>query len=316
MTNTATKEEYEEMEVSFQELADMIGIDDLSMPELYEIEDQGYEILSVDPETGKDVWKPIQNFIVKPGQSTHYNLDGLSGTGEHRVKHNGEWTKLKDHPDTEEINEEIQVVDLTVKDTHTYKCGGQLNHNTTTPGGMAIPYAASTRIRITSTGQKQIKDKDGNVIGILVKAKTIKNKVARPFRSVDFEIHFGVGVVEHEQVFDAFRAHCTKEGPVLVGDKLVNIEGTGAWKTFVISNQTTGEVEIETKFHKSDFGNKFLYVPEFKKYVDALYESTFIMTTHSKEHQTFEGVNSDSYTENAAVVMEAAEAELRAEGKL
>ena len=51
---------------------------------------------------------------------------------------------------------------------------------TTTPGGKAIPFHASTRIKL-GAGQ-QIKDGD-DVIGIHVSAKTIKNKVAPPFRT-------------------------------------------------------------------------------------------------------------------------------------
>ena len=79
------------------------------------------------------------------------------------------------------------------------KIGVMYGDPTTTPGGKAIPFHATTRIKL-GAGQP-IKDGD-DVIGINVSAKTIKNKVAPPFRKVDFEIHFGVGIKEHEQIFD------------------------------------------------------------------------------------------------------------------
>lgn len=165
---------------------------------------------------------------------------------------------------------------------------------------MAIPYACSTRIQITSTGQSHIKDAKGNIIGINVKAKTIKNKVAPPFRSVEFQIHFGKGVVEHEEVFDAFRLACEtrKNNPIIVNDRIVNIEGTGAWKTFSLADAATGEFEKEVKFYKHEFGEKVLYVPEFAPYMEELYSAAFVTTYDKlKEHATYEGLNEDSYEE-------------------
>lgn len=274
-----TKDKYEEMELSFSELAEQIGIDDLETPEVYEIEDQGYEVLSTDPKTGEDVWKPIQNFVVKPGQDFHYELNGLKGTHEHRVMHEGKWTKLSEHPEAVRVEDPTAVVDITVKDTHTYKCGGQNNHNTTTPGGMAIPYASSIRIRITSTGQSHIKNKAGDVIGIKVKAKTIKNKVAKPFRSVEFRILFGRGVVEDEEVFDLFRDHCSstgKDGIVMPGTgETVNVSGLSAWKNFLVVDKH-GEVLHDVKFHKPDFKKMVLDNPMFSDYMEALFEASLV----------------------------------------
>lgn len=176
--------------------------------------------------------------------------------------------------------------------------GVSFGDDTITPGGMGLPYACSTRIRITSTGQNVLKNKNGDVYGVVVKAKTIKNKVARPFRSVEFEIHFGRGVREHEQVFDLFREYCgkTKMGVPFNG-KLLNVEGTGAWKTFTVSDASTGEVEIEVKCYKPDFGSKVLYVPEYQDYMNALFEAALVVKPDEeiKNHNTFDsGAANDS----------------------
>lgn len=169
--------------------------------------------------------------------------------------------------------------------------GVMFGDDTTTPGGMSIPYACSTRIRITSTGQKQIKNKEGDVIGIQVKAKTIKNKVARPFRTCEFQIHFGHGIVEHEEVFDLFR----EVGEVTVGKEIAGVNGVGAWKDFTVCDKD-GVVVHEVKFHKPDFANKVLNVPEFSKYVEAMYEAGLVLGKESV-NSTVGAVDKDSFEE-------------------
>ena len=145
---------------------------------------------------------------------------------------------------------------------------------TVVPGGKSIPFHASVRIKL-GAGQR-IENKNKEVIGIHVTAKTIKNKVAAPFRDCKFEIHFGKGIVEHEQLFDFLRSH----GPELIGENEVSVTGTGAWKTVSIVNAKSGEIKIDKKFHKAGF-NEILNDPEFKHYLDDLIECAMVrkMTT-------------------------------------
>lgn len=131
------------------------------------------------------------------------------------------------------------------------KIGVMFGDPLTTPGGNAIPFHASVRIRLGS-GAK-ILNKDKEQIGIKVIASLVKNKVARPGRKVEFEIHFGRGIVEHEQVLDVLRAHCKRHGDVVRGDKLLSLTGDSAWKTLSVANKATGEVLLEKKFQISGF---------------------------------------------------------------
>ena len=174
------------------------------------------------------------------------------------------------------------------------KIGVMYGDPDTTPGGKAIPFHASTRIKL-GAGQ-QIKDGD-DVIGIHVWAKTIKNKVAAPFRKVDFEIHFGVGIKEHEQVFDVLRKH----GPEIVDGKEIAVAGTGAWKTFSVTDTETGEILIEKKFHKPKF-NEIMKSPEYSHYIDSLLEVVMV-----KKFAGDPDIDTESYEEMRSLSLEAGE---------
>ena len=141
---------------------------------------------------------------------------------------------------------------------------------TTVPGGMAIPFHASVRIKL-GAGQ-QIQNKNGDIIGINVSAKTVKNKVAPPFRMANFQIHFGKGIVEHEEVFDVLR----DAGERTIDGKVVCVEGTTAWKTFSVKD-LDGKVIIEKKFHKAEF-NELLENPDYKTYLESLIDVVLTRT--------------------------------------
>ncbi len=149
------------------------------------------------------------------------------------------------------------------------KIGVMYGDPTTTPGGMAIPFHASVRIKL-GAGQ-QLKNKDGDIIGINVSAKTIKNKVAPPFRTCNFEIHFGVGIKEHEQLFDILR----RAGSFVQGDVEVSVGGTGSWKTFTVVNTKTGEEIASKKFYKAEF-NQVLTNTVHRPYLDDFIEHVMI----------------------------------------
>ena len=181
------------------------------------------------------------------------------------------------------------------------KIGVMFGDPTTTPGGKAIPFHSSVRIKL-GAGQR-IQDKNKNVVGIHVSAKTIKNKVAAPFRDCQFEIHFGIGIKEHEQVFDVLRKHgeCTFDGVT------ASITGTSSWKNFIVADQKTGEVKIEKKFYKADF-NQLLKNPEYSPYLESMIEIAMTYKLNNED----QNVDLESYEEVRSISMDLEE-ELGAE---
>jgi recombination protein RecA len=170
------------------------------------------------------------------------------------------------------------------------KIGVMHGDPTTTPGGMAIPFHASVRLKLGAGSH--IENKQGEAIGINVWAKTIKNKVAPPFRKVEFRIIFGKGIEEHEEVFDVLREH----GPNMINNHEVIFEGTGAWKTMRVTNEKNENI-IEKKFHKSDFGDMWKD-PLYKSWIDGLLEKALIRTAVSTADLD---IDSESYEEMRAL---------------
>ncbi len=143
------------------------------------------------------------------------------------------------------------------------------------PGGSAVPFHASVRLKLT--GGSKIGEKDEDMIGINVIARTIKNKVAPPFRKTEFQIHFGVGVIEHEEIFDVIRSFVEEKGALKKDGKLIKVEGTGAWKLFQVADATTGEVLLEKKFTKSRF-DEVIADKVFGPYIEDLLEYAMVRT--------------------------------------
>ena len=173
------------------------------------------------------------------------------------------------------------------------KIGVMYGDPTTTPGGKAIPFHSSVRIKL-GAGQ-QITNKNKEVVGIHVRAKTIKNKVAPPFRECNFEIHFGKGIVEHEQVFDELRKH----GPEVIDGKEICVKGTSAWKNLTVTDTGTGEIIVEKKFYKADFGDVWKDA-QFKPYIDTLLEACMTRKMTNDDNAT---LDTESYEEVRAAAM-------------
>ena len=80
------------------------------------------------------------------------------------------------------------------------KIGIPFGNPETTPGGLALKFYASVRVRLGR--RAQIKQGD-EIIGSRIKAKIVKNKVAAPFKIAEFDIYYNEGISHSADIINA-----------------------------------------------------------------------------------------------------------------
>jgi recombination protein RecA len=103
------------------------------------------------------------------------------------------------------------------------KIGVMFGNPETTTGGQALKFYASLRMEIRRIGQ--IKDRE-QVVGNQTRVKVVKNKLAPPFRQVEFDIMYGEGISKVGELID-------------LGVKANVVEKSGAW--FSYDSQRIGQ---------------------------------------------------------------------------
>jgi recombination protein RecA len=103
------------------------------------------------------------------------------------------------------------------------KIGVMYGSPETTTGGNALKFYASVRLDIRRTGA--IKDRE-EVVGNATRVKVVKNKVAPPFKQVEFDIMYGEGISKMGELVD-------------LGVKAGVVEKSGAW--FSYDSQRLGQ---------------------------------------------------------------------------
>ena len=130
------------------------------------------------------------------------------------------------------MSQALRKLTASISKTHTLvifinqirmKIGVMYGSPETTTGGNALKFYASVRLDIRRTGS--VKNRD-EIVGNAVRVKVVKNKVAPPFREVEFDIMYGKGISKLGEVID-------------LGVKAGVVEKSGSW--FSYNSQRIGQ---------------------------------------------------------------------------
>lgn len=115
------------------------------------------------------------------------------------------------------------------------KIGAVWGNPETTPGGLALKFYASVRIDLRRIAQVKHGDE---IIGSRIKAKIVKNKVAAPFKTAEFDIYYNEGISKYADIINT-------------GLKLGLIKKSGSWLEF--ENKKLGQgLEASKQFLKEN----------------------------------------------------------------
>ena len=130
------------------------------------------------------------------------------------------------------------------------KIGVMFGNPETTTGGNALKFYASVRLDIRRS--TQIKETDGNVTGNKTRVKVVKNKVAPPFKTAEFDIMYGEGVSKVGEILDLAVDHeiVKKSGSWFSYDETKLGQGRDAVKALIKDNPELMD-ELEAKVRKA-----------------------------------------------------------------
>ncbi|TSC91606.1 MAG: recombination protein RecA [Parcubacteria group bacterium Licking1014_17] len=188
------------------------------------------DLLISQPDTGEQGLEIVET-LVRSGGVSLVVIDSVAALtpraeieGEMDQQHMGLQARLMSHA-LRKLTAIIAKTNTTVVFINQIrlKIGIMFGNPETTTGGLALKFYSSVRIEIRRSAQIQSKEK---IIGNRVKVKVVKNKVAAPFRTAEFDILYNEGISKQADV-------------VNTGVAFNVVEKSGSW--FIYNKEKLGQ---------------------------------------------------------------------------
>jgi recombination protein RecA len=188
------------------------------------------DLLISQPDTGEQALE-ITDTLVRSGALDVLVIDSVAALTP-RAELEGEMGDSLPGLQARLMSQALRKLTASIAKSHTMvifinqirmKIGVMFGSPETTTGGNALKFYASVRLDIRRIGQ--IKDRD-EVVGNQTRVKVVKNKVAPPFKQVEFDIMYGEGISKTGELID-------------LGVKAGIVEKSGSW--FSYDSQRIGQ---------------------------------------------------------------------------